>query len=124
MRETRDLDDAERLDWLRLTRTPNIGPVTFAQLLGRYASAGKALDALPELARRAGRKRPLVAPSVESIEREIEETAQAYGARTLASCEPDYPPLLKALDPPPPVITVARECRTCSPSNRSDCWRA
>ena len=46
------LSDAQRLAWLRLWRSENVGPVTFRQLLRRFGSAEAALDALPELARR------------------------------------------------------------------------
>lgn len=101
----RVLSQAERIDWLRLARTPNVGPVTFAQLLARYRSPREAIAALPELAKRAGRKRPLKAPEQDQIEQELEAT-KAYGATLIASCEPDYPKLLASLDPPPPVLTV------------------
>ncbi|MEM7768080.1 MAG: DNA-processing protein DprA [Pseudomonadota bacterium] len=101
----RTLSDKERVDWLRLSRTPNVGPVTFFQLLARYKTAGKAIEALPGLAAKAGRKRPLEAPSLAKIEDEITATS-AYGARVLTALDPDYPSLLRALDPPPPVLTV------------------
>ena len=55
----RALNRDERLDWLRLIRSENVGPITFRQLLDRFGSVGAALDALPELARRGGRKRPI-----------------------------------------------------------------
>ncbi len=35
----RELPDAERLDWLRLIRSENVGPITFHQLLDRFGSA-------------------------------------------------------------------------------------
>jgi DNA processing protein len=57
MVDVRPLSDSERLDWLRLTRSENVGPITFMALLERYGSAARALDALPELARSGGRKR-------------------------------------------------------------------
>src|SRR5918912_1093769 len=50
----RALNPSERLDWLRLIRTEQIGPVTFYALLQRYGSAAAALEALPRLARRCG----------------------------------------------------------------------
>ncbi|HZB91356.1 MAG TPA: DNA-protecting protein DprA, partial [Stellaceae bacterium] len=53
----RPLNPAEKLDWLRLIRSENVGPITFYQLLARHGSAAAALQALPELARRAGRPR-------------------------------------------------------------------
>ena len=101
---TARLTDAQRLDWLRLIRSENIGPRTFKGLINRYGGAGAALAALPELARiHAGRK--VVIASLESCDREIELIARA-GARLVALGEPDYPPLLRAIDAPPPLLTV------------------
>ena len=101
MTQKQRLSSAERVDWLRLSRTPNIGPVTFRELLKRYGTPANALGSLAELTR----KRPLVPPSQSQIEDEISAT-QDYGARIIASCEPDYPTLLRAVDPPPPVLSV------------------
>ncbi|MEO0881571.1 MAG: DNA-processing protein DprA [Pseudomonadota bacterium] len=99
------LSDKEKLDWLRLARTPNVGPVTFAQLLARFGSPEAAIDALPELSKRAGRKKPLRAPALGDMAAELSATAD-FGARIIAACEPDFPRLLASLDPPPPVLTV------------------
>jgi DNA processing protein len=55
--KTKPLSDEARLDWLRLIRSENVGPVVFRQLLERYGDPAAALQALPELARRAGGKR-------------------------------------------------------------------
>jgi DNA processing protein len=97
------LSDAGRLDWLRLARTENVGPVTFAQLIGRYGAAGSALAALPELARRGGRMGGLRIPTLAEAEKELAD-GQALGARLIGSCEPEFPQALAALDPPPPLI--------------------
>lgn len=99
------LSEAERRDWLRLARTENVGPVAFEQLLARFGSASRALDALPELARRGGRVRPLSAPTPAEAEAELQAGAR-IGARLLAACEPEYPQLLAAVDPPPPLLWV------------------
>lgn len=101
----RELSTDELRDWVRLARTPNIGPVTFEQLIARYETPTNALVALPDLAKKAGRKKPLVAPPEHEVQGEIDAT-QAYGARILASCEPAYPQLLRAIGAPPPVLTV------------------
>ena len=53
-RVTEALSEAERRDWLKLSRTENVGPVTFDQLVRRFGAAGEALAALPDLARRGG----------------------------------------------------------------------
>ncbi len=54
MSAARPLSEAERLVWLRLIRSDNVGPIIFGQLLQRFGSAGEALAALPDLARRGG----------------------------------------------------------------------
>ena len=54
------MSDEERLDWLRLIRSDNVGPRTFHDLVSHYGSVRTALTALPELARRGGSARPLV----------------------------------------------------------------
>ena len=95
------LDPAERFARLRLARTDHIGPVAFAQLIGRYGSALSALDALPDLVRKSGSAS--VPPPVETVEREI-AAGEAIGARLLVLGDPDYPEMLAALDPPPPIL--------------------
>ena len=60
------LPDAERFARLRLARTDQIGPVTFRQLLERFGSAGRALEALPDLTRRGGTHGHAI-PSVEDL---------------------------------------------------------
>ena len=50
------MPEAERLARLRLSRTENIGPITFRDLVGRFGTAQAAIDALPDLARRGGRR--------------------------------------------------------------------
>ena len=95
------LSEAERRDWLRLTRTENVGPVTFDQLVRRFGTASKALAALPDLARRGGRGIKLATDA--AIDKELAD-GSALGARLIASCEAAFPQALAALDPPPPVI--------------------
>ena len=96
----REHSDTERADWLQLSRTENIGPVAFRELIRRHHSARAALDALPTLSCRNLR----IAPRRE-VESELRE-CERHGIRMLASCEPDYPDLLRHADPPPPVIFV------------------
>jgi len=99
----RTLSDAERRAWLRLARTSNIGPVTFAALIARFGSAFAALDAAPRMARRGGGD--LKIPGEDEIKRELESLAK-LGARMIASVEPEFPPGLAAMDAPPPLIFV------------------
>jgi len=96
--------DLQRLDWLRLARTPRVGPVTFNELLQRYPNPSDAIAALPGLARRGGGRIGTI-PSVDMGRAELDAVERA-GGRMLMACEPAFPRLLRALDPPPPVITV------------------
>jgi DNA processing protein len=102
---SRTLNPAERLDWLRLLRTENVGPITFYQLLARFGSAEAALAALPEVARRGGRMKSLSIFPRNAAEQELQLLQQA-GARLVAWGEPDYPPALATVDDAPPLIAM------------------
>ncbi len=97
------LSDAQRRDWLRLSRTENVGAVTFDQLISRYGEAALALAALPDLARRGGRMAGLKIATEAEADKELAAGA-ALGAQLIAACEPGFPAALAALDPPPPLI--------------------
>jgi DNA processing protein len=105
MAAPRLLNPAEKLDWLRLIRSENVGPITFYQLLQRFGSAAAALAALPELARRAGRQHPLVPCTTAAAERELEALGRAK-AELVAWGEPDYPAALAAVEDAPPLLSV------------------
>jgi len=100
----KSLTQAEKLDWLRLIRSDNVGPITFFKLLERFSTATAALDALPDLARRGGGKKIKVA-SKAGAEREI-ETLNDVGADLVAWSEPGYPPLLRHIEDAPPLLSV------------------
>ena len=101
----RALTGGERADWLRLSRTRGIGPITFFHLLERYGSAAAVLDDLPALAKKAGAKADIRAPSRDEIEREL-AGVDKLGAVYRAACEPEYSACLAAIDAPPPVICL------------------
>src|SRR6478735_1325345 len=98
------LTDEQRLDWLRLIRSENVGPRTFRALVNQYGGAGPALEALPELARRGGRLLLKVCSRAEA-EKEMAAAAR-LGVRFVAMGEPDYPKTLQAIDTAPPLIGV------------------
>jgi DNA processing protein len=99
------LSDEQRLDWLRLIRSDNIGPRTFHDLVEYYGGVRAALAALPDLARRGGSARPIRICSREQAEMEL-KTARAAGVEFFVLDEPDYPERLKMIDDPPPVVTM------------------
>ncbi len=99
------LSDSQRLDWLRLIRSENVGPRTFRSLVNHCGGAGAALLALPDLARRGGAARPLRICSREEAEREFAAAAR-IGARFVALGESDYPPALQAVEDAPPLLAI------------------
>lgn len=88
---------------IRLLRSPNIGPVSYRQLLLRFGTAEQALEALPDLVSRAGGAyRP--APEAR-IESEIAAVRRA-GGRYLFHDAVEYPVLLGELESAPPILTA------------------
>jgi DNA processing protein len=97
------LTQEEAFARIRLLRSPNVGPVSYAQLLRRFGNAQAALDGLPDLGRRGGRT--YSAASADLIDREV-AAVRAAGARYLFHDSPDYPALLARIDGAPPILTV------------------
>jgi DNA processing protein len=99
------LTEEERLDWLRLIRSDNVGPRTFAWLLRHYGDARNAIEALPELSRRGGASRTIrVYPRAEA-EREM-EAARKLAVDFVGIHEAGYPHRLAAIDDAPPLLAV------------------
>ncbi len=106
MNERRQLSDEERLNWLRLAQTENVGPVTFHHLIGTYSTATRAIEALPELSARGGRRRPLQVCS-RAVAEQILANAAAIGAKFVVAGEPGFPPDLQHIPSAPPLICVS-----------------
>lgn len=101
----KQLSEKEKLAWLRLSRTDNVGPITFYRLLEGFGSAETALQALPNLAKRGGKKEMLKPFAADLAQKELDAIIKA-GAQLIAKGEPDYPDLLANVDSAPPLITV------------------
>ena len=88
---------------INLLRSPNIGPISYRQLLRRFGDARQALAALPDLAGRGGTGyRP--APTAR-IEAEI-AAVRGAAARYLFHDSHEYPALLGELESAPPILIV------------------
>ncbi len=98
------LSDEQRIDWLRLIRSQNVGPRTFRALINHFGGARAALEALPALARRGGAAAAKICSRAEA-EREI-EAAHKLGVTFVAIGEADYPRRLAAIDDAPPLLAV------------------
>ena len=106
MNSPRQLSDEERLNWLRLAQTESVGPITFHQLVGAYKTATNAIEALPELAARGGRRKALKICSVAEAET-MTARAAAINARFVVAGEAGYPPDLQHIPSAPPLICVS-----------------
>lgn len=98
------LSTAEQIARVRLIRSENVGPVSFRQLLARFGSAAKALEAVPDLARKGGRRNIRIAPAA-LAEAEIEAT-RAGGGELLFLGVPPYPSRLAHVEDAPPVLAM------------------
>jgi DNA processing protein len=99
------LTDEDRLAWLRLIRSQNVGPRTFRALIDHYGDARAALAALPALARRGGASAPGRIATREEALREM-RAAQAVGVAFVALGEGGYPMRLMMIDDAPPLLAV------------------
>lgn len=100
---------AEELARLRLIRSENVGPVTFRQLLARFGTARAAVDALPDIAQRAGRRSFKVTTAAEA-EAECDRVAR-IGARILHLGLAPYPSRLAEIEDAPPVLVARGDLR-------------
>ena len=107
------LNDRQRISWLRLIRSDNVGPATFRDLINHFGTAETALAMLPELSRRGGSTRAIRIATEAEAEREL-ETAARFGARFLGIGEPDYPPALRQIDGAPPLLAVKGDLSAAS----------
>lgn len=104
------LSDRQRIHWLRLIRTSNVGPATFRDLINRFGSAEVALEMLPELMMSGGATRLPRIPTEAEVAAEI-AAAEKMGARHVAIGEPDYPAMLRRMEQPPPIVAIKGEAK-------------
>lgn len=93
---------AEEIDWLRLIRSPRVGPATFRKLIGEYGSAAAALQALPDVAGAAGVSRYRAAPK-DAAMAEV-SAGRSAGAKLVFLGGKGYPRQLADVADAPPVL--------------------
>ncbi|MFH1058650.1 MAG: DNA-processing protein DprA [Pseudomonadota bacterium] len=107
----------ELQDWVGLRLIPGVGSLTFARLLAAFGAPGPALGAPTDQLRALG-LRADVAQAVHNRawsadpERQLAELA-ALGGRVVTWDDADYPPLLKAIYAPPPLVFVRGDLAGC-----------
>ena len=103
-------NEHDRLNWLRLIRSVNLGPIGFWAIMERFGTVEAALNALPTLSRGGRDIRPA---SLDSVERELDRL-QAIQGQVIDYGHPDYPPLLKQLNDAPPVLMALGQTQLLS----------
>ncbi|MBE6449172.1 MAG: DNA-protecting protein DprA [Alphaproteobacteria bacterium] len=99
------LSEQEKLAWLRLIRSENIGPATFEALMRFYEKPSDVLNDLPHWLNKNNSKKTIKICSEKMALEEIENT-EKLGARIIFSCEEDYPEQLRRIKSAPPVLTI------------------
>ena len=99
------------LDLLRLTSVPRLGPLKIRSLISRFGNPTDVLKATPrELHRVPGIDRKLASSIARhNGERFAEEQLSKMhrtGARIITAWDPEFPPLLKKIYDPPPLLFV------------------
>ncbi len=106
----------EKLSWLRLARSENVGRSTFFRLIEIFGSPAKALEHLHELAQRGGISRKIRIFSQGEAQREL-TLSEKFGAEILLFCDENYPRLLRAIPDPSPILTIKGDAELF----KSDC---
>lgn len=93
-------------DWLALLHAPHLGPRGFLKLLEQYSGSPQTVIASrQELA--PSLRDYLQNPDKAAIERDLEWLGARNGRHILCIDSPLYPPLLRTISDPPPVLFVA-----------------
>lgn len=96
------LSDEDKLNALRLIRSENVGPITYRQLIERYGSAKNALEQLPDIASRGGRKNYKVCPKSDALA-EIDAIDKIKG-HLICLGDQAYPKYLSKTEDAPPTL--------------------
>lgn len=100
-----DNSASEKINWIRLARSENIGPATFFRLLEIFGSATIAVEKTPEFSASSDLRKPLEIRPTSEIEREIVD-AKKFDAEIITFVDDDYPRMLREIYDPAPVLTV------------------
>jgi DNA processing protein len=93
----------DRIAWLRLIRSDKIGPITFWQLIHKYGTAEKALEALSQLSKQGNH--PYRLGTQAAAEQEF-KNHKKNGFTLLPAFEATFPQMLRSLPDCPPFISV------------------
>ena len=105
---TNTLSHDDLIDWIRLSRSPGIGPKTFRELVDKFGSASAAIAQLPNMPRRG---KALNILSLQQAEKEHAAAIKA-GMAYVSWTDPTYPQSLAAAQDAPPLLLVKGRSKT------------
>ena len=97
------LSKEEKIARLKIWRSESIGPTTFWDLIGTYGSGERALQVIPKISKNLGKNFKIC--SDEEIKKEFAQL-KSIGAWMVFFEDELYPPLLRNIPDPPPVLTI------------------
>jgi DNA processing protein len=95
----------EIIDWLQLSRSENIGPITFFKILEHFGSVENALANFDNFLN-SSKNSQKIKLCERSIAIEEFEKTENFGGKILIFSDPLYPQLLREIPDSPPLITV------------------
>jgi len=98
-------NEAERINWIKLARSENIGPITFFRLLEIFGSAELAIEKMPEFIAQVGVGKKVKICPQRDVENEI-AALKKFGAEMLLFTDEDYPRLVREIYDPAIILTV------------------
>jgi len=104
------LSEKELCDWLLLLHTPGIGPRSYHKLLSRFGHPERILAAPRQQLVACGlgqnTVRQLNHPADKATIRRYLDWVRQTGNRIICFDDPDYPPLLREIPDPPPLLYI------------------
>jgi DNA processing protein len=112
----------EKAWWLALHLVPGVGRITFKKLVGYFGHPRDVMAATAGQLMRVAGIGPKLAHAITGfqatteVEREL-RAVQAMGCQIITQSDQSYPPLLKAIEDPPPVLYVKGDmCKPVAPA--------
>lgn len=95
----------EKVEWIRLARSENVGRSTFFRLIKIFGSPKQALEQVSHYAFQGGSKQQIKIYSEKDAAQELEDSHQ-FGAQIVLFSDENYPKLLREISDPPPILTI------------------
>jgi DNA processing protein len=99
------LSELEKINWIRLARTENVGPATFFRIMEIFPDINEAIEKFPQLCQDAVIRKNLKLCEQNLVEKELDD-CQKFGAEILTYLDDDYPRMVREIYDPAPILTV------------------